>query len=103
MSVTAGQTPTGRSRVRGNGMSSDPNVDQAAHIDVCCLIPLELSCQQPLLVRLTGSPCYAFGSGATVARALGVRAGVRSALRRNVGAALVAPDDLGQFFLVERP
>ena len=34
---------------------------------------------------------------------LGVRAAVRSALRRGVGATLVAADDLGQFLLVERP
>src|SRR5215218_5604308 len=60
-----------------------------------------LSCRPVVRVRVTGSPGYAFGSGA--ARRLGVRAAVRSAPRRFVGATLLATDDLGEFLLVERP
>src|SRR5215211_618072 len=77
--------------------------DQAAHMACALPDPFEsrLSCQPVVRVRVTGSPWYAFGSGA--ARRLGVRAAVRSAVRRGVVATLRATDDLGQVLLVERP
>src|SRR5215204_1001524 len=75
-------------------------VDQATHIHVRCLIPSTRNFLPVLRVRVTGSPYHAFGLAA--ARRLGVRAAVWSALRRRVGAALVAADDLRQVLLVER-